>query len=494
MSKLASKFGRDLCEQFVAFELMAMADDSEQKVKRATIQSFLKVCQTVGPSYFLCKLLPVYQRYAPHNFRLAKDRYWPVRETAVNIVADIALLSTSEVRTGSLVGMVKDFLRDNSEYVRESAEMQLGRFICSLQGKEVGRELLEMYVALADPKANSDKEVLYACAFYFPGVLLTAGAKEWGMLRVAYNNLLKSKEGTVKVTMLLSIHEVAKILGPKLTTERLDPIVKDSLSKRPMMKLCLNHLHEFLGSLSESRRRGYLEQLKAIIAKSEYEWRLKELFAAHAGDYARLFDPQSVYNFIFPIVTSLVRDNVAEVRIAACKELGKVILCFKVRAEYFSKAISFINELALSTTFRDRQSFLLICEGLMEDKELFEKHFLTELLKLQKDKVVNVRITLAKVLRAHVNGSAALASNLYIRRTIEALREDSSKEVKENISGVVSEPGKKRMNLELLEKAREVAAETLEGSADNDEETAEELRRQETEKLLKKTIKIDEIE
>eukprot|EP00826_Nyctotherus_ovalis_P063915 TRINITY_DN9371_c0_g1_i1.p1 TRINITY_DN9371_c0_g1~~TRINITY_DN9371_c0_g1_i1.p1 ORF type:complete len:391 (-),score=125.89 TRINITY_DN9371_c0_g1_i1:140-1312(-) len=390
--------------------------------------------------------------------------------------------------------MVKEFFRDDSDYVRKSAEIQLGRFICSLQGKEVSKELLEMYVMLTDPKANSGKEVIYACAFYFPGVLLTAGAKEWGTLRTAYNNLLKSREGTVKVTMLLSIHEVAKILGPKLTTERLDPIVKDSLSKRPTMKLCLNHLHEFLGSLNEPRRRSYLEQLKGIIAKCEYEWRLKELFAAHAGDYAKLFDPLSVYSFIFSIVVSLVRDDVAEVRTAACKEMGKVILCFKARAECFGKAISFVNELALSTTFRDRQSFLLICEGLMEDKELFEKHFLTELLKLQKDKVVNVRITLAKVLRAHMNGSAALASNVYIKRTIEALKEDDSKEVKENISGVVNKPEKKIMNLELLEKAQEMAAETLEGNADNDEETAEELRRQETEKLIKKTIKIDEIE
>ena len=63
LNKLASKFGKDLCEQFVAFELMAMADDAEQKVRKTTIQNFLKVCETVSTDFFVKKLLPVYSRY-----------------------------------------------------------------------------------------------------------------------------------------------------------------------------------------------------------------------------------------------------------------------------------------------------------------------------------------------------------------------------------------------------------------------------------------------
>ncbi len=64
LNKLASKFGKDLCEQFVAFELMAMADDADQKVRKATIQNFVKVCETVSTDVFVKKLLPVYQKFA----------------------------------------------------------------------------------------------------------------------------------------------------------------------------------------------------------------------------------------------------------------------------------------------------------------------------------------------------------------------------------------------------------------------------------------------
>ncbi len=63
LNKLAWKLGRELCEQFVAFEMMCMADDSEQKVRKTTIQNFVKVCEIVGTDFFVRKLLPVYQKY-----------------------------------------------------------------------------------------------------------------------------------------------------------------------------------------------------------------------------------------------------------------------------------------------------------------------------------------------------------------------------------------------------------------------------------------------
>ncbi len=64
LNKLAGKLGKELCEQFVAFEMMAMADDPEQKVRKATIQNFVKVCETVSCEFFVKKLMPIYTKYA----------------------------------------------------------------------------------------------------------------------------------------------------------------------------------------------------------------------------------------------------------------------------------------------------------------------------------------------------------------------------------------------------------------------------------------------
>ena len=62
MSKLSLKLGKNLCEHFIGFEMMCMADDSEQKVRMTTISSFLIICQMVSNEFFLTKLLPAYQR------------------------------------------------------------------------------------------------------------------------------------------------------------------------------------------------------------------------------------------------------------------------------------------------------------------------------------------------------------------------------------------------------------------------------------------------
>jgi len=62
LNKLATKFGKDLCEQFVAFEIMSMADDPDQRVRKVTIQNFVKICETVSTDFFIKKLLSVYQK------------------------------------------------------------------------------------------------------------------------------------------------------------------------------------------------------------------------------------------------------------------------------------------------------------------------------------------------------------------------------------------------------------------------------------------------
>jgi hypothetical protein len=62
-----------------------------------------------------------------------------------------------------------------------------------------------------------------------------------------------------------------------------------------------------------------------------------------------------------------------------------------------------------ATTFKRRQLFVLMCGEAMGKKELFERHFKLDMLRMVGDRVSNVRMTLAKVLRYHflnqINGN-----------------------------------------------------------------------------------------
>lgn len=109
---------------------------------------------------------------------------------------------------------------------------------------------------------------------------------------------------------------------------------------------------------------------------------------------------------------------------------------------------------------------------------------------------MNVRVTLAKVLMTFMSSSVELAGNIYLLKLAELLKEDSAKEVREVMEKKVTQSltdEELKEKQEELEKVQKMAAESLE-QATGDEELEEETKRRETATLLKKTIKVDEID
>lgn len=79
-----------------------------------------------------------------------------------------------------------------------------------------------------------------------------------------------------------------------------------------------------------------------------------------------------------------------------------------------------------------------MCEKLLSQPKLFEENFLKQLEELATDKVVNVRIAVAKVVRSCISQKSTMAydsedisSNTTIQTIAETLRKDTSDEVKE---------------------------------------------------------------
>jgi len=90
MNVLAPLFGAPLCQNFIALELAAFADDSTFRVRKATAQSFGQVCQTVGGEFTVSKLLP-------HFVRLSRDFIWGVRKGCVESMVAVAAVCPDEV-------------------------------------------------------------------------------------------------------------------------------------------------------------------------------------------------------------------------------------------------------------------------------------------------------------------------------------------------------------------------------------------------------------
>ena len=87
-----------------------------------------------------------------------------------------------------------------------------------------------------------------------------------------------------------------------------------------------------------------------------------------------------------------------------------------------------------SKTYKKRQLYVYMCKGkLMQNKEVFEKYFKHDFMTLVSDKVPNVRIAMAKVLRHHFMKeiSGAFLDDQDINDTIRVLKQDPCDDVRE---------------------------------------------------------------
>ena len=88
-----------------------------------------------------------------------------------------------------------------------------------------------------------------------------------------------------------------------------------------------------------------------------------------------------------------------------------------------------------ANTFKKRQIFSMMCGEAMNKKELFEKYFKYEMLSLVGDRVPNVRMCLARVLRQHFLGhvNGAFVFDQDVNDAVRLLKKDRSQDVREYV-------------------------------------------------------------
>lgn len=224
MSKLAEIFGTELCEQFVTHEIMSLAEESSFKVRKATAEHIVAICKVVSPSTFVQKMFPLY-------CHLATDSIWGVRKAAADNIVEILLLSSNEDKINTLTPILLTLLQDISQWVHKAAAQKLGPFIVSLKTGMIPGNLIDFYSSMAFSKGEEEEEVIYQCAYSFPGVLLACGKEQWSKLKTTYENLWNVDIEKVIHTLSCSIHEVANILGPDITAKDVMPIWLEHLQE-----------------------------------------------------------------------------------------------------------------------------------------------------------------------------------------------------------------------------------------------------------------------
>ena len=82
------------------------------------------------------------------------------------------------------------------------------------------------------------------------------GQDQWHRFQTLYHKLTKINDTRIKKTLSASIHELAKILGPKYTEQDLLPCFERFLKDRTndIKMATLKNMHIFLNEVSEEKR------------------------------------------------------------------------------------------------------------------------------------------------------------------------------------------------------------------------------------------------
>ena len=444
---LALIIGQELLELYVVPQVASFADDQGCNVRKAVTGNFLNICKGVSKNCFINRLLPVYQK-------LSKDSLWTIRKVAVSILPELTKLCDSETIKKVLLEIFKDFSQDTKSFVRNSAVEIFGQFIALLDKNDIKKyeELLDFYVNTINEFSNSNKKddisILQKCAFNFPAVLMTYGVESWEKLKLCFSKMAEQKDENIRLPLASSLGEIAKILGSDLTESDLLEFVDKFYKNSGEIKMkILGVLPDIIRNISSNKKNQYLENIKIMIGNRDDKWRKRLTYSKIIGKFNNTYSDSIIYKRVFPIAINFCFDDVNQVRIKSAGHNSRLILqLISGNTEYRDKTLEIITSFARSINYAYRQLFILMCKHIFENKDVWEKDIAPLLLDLAYDKIINVRISLAKFINKVItkNKFDYLKNDDTIKKIVSILKKD-----KEEVSCIIEKLDIEIINVDL---------------------------------------------
>lgn len=165
----------------------------------------------------------------------------------------------------------------------------------------------------------------------------------------------------------------------------------------------LKNMHVFLKEVPLEKRGPFIKYIvQTFDEATKAEWRLKQILANNLGNYAELFDPNTVYTEFLPMFFKFCSDSVIRVNHACTPALANIIEKFNDDENKQAIIVKIVKKKFMNAkTYKKRQLFAMMMVQMMQKKEVFAKYFKHDFLLYVNDRVINVRICMAKTLRHH---------------------------------------------------------------------------------------------
>ena len=375
LNELAQTLGPDLCLQFVASEVICLAEDPVFKVRKAAALNLDAICRVLGPSTARSRILPAF-------LTLARDEIWGVRKACAEALVSLSHCLEPAVRVTELAPLWERFAADASKWVRNAAYTHLGPFLATLPGARVTAPLLSHFVRMAGVggggasaaaptfaglDASSAAELPAYAAFSFPAVAITLGRARWQELRPTYLALSRDSSPRVRRPLACALPELARIVGPAAAEADLLPAFRTALTDTDfdVRDGALRAFAGFVGALDSAAREAALPLLDEVLAEVwPLDWRSRVALAAQAAPLVMTLSPAAAYTVLAPWTARLLGDPVAAVRDTAARGFAAVLQRVVASDEGALAAqlvARIVTRHALARAARDRLLFITIC-------------------------------------------------------------------------------------------------------------------------------------
>ena len=279
---------------------------------------------------------------------------------------------------------------------------------------------------------KDDIYIIEKCAFNFPAVLLIFGKEYWEKLKICYSKMSDLKDEKIKIPLASSLGQISIILGSELTESDLLIFVDKFYNKgsQDIKIKILSILPDVIRNIKDDNKKNkYLENIKVLIGTKNDKWRKRLNYSKIIGKFYNTYTESIIYRRVFPIAINLCFDDVNQVRIKSAGHNSRLILqLLSCNNEYKEKTLKIIISFARSINYAYRQLFILMCKHIFENKEIWEKDISNLLLDLAYDKIINVRITLAKFIFKVINKNKFdyLKNDDTIKKIVSILKKDKN--------------------------------------------------------------------
>ena len=271
-------------------------------------------------------------------------------------------------------------------------------------------------------KQITEEELNYYFAYNFPAILFCYGKDAWDDLKKIYYDFCFEENLKIRLSIISSFHEIVNILGKEITEKELLPIYDKFLgsNEKYEQKLAIKNLPKILLKVNKSLKERYYKYFEPVSIFIDntgskvrnfnfINWKNKLNVIEGILCYYNLYDNDIIYNSILPQCITFCLDKFYKVRKTSSKVLATLIVYLYKENYKKDKLLKILENFAFHKKFQIRINFIKMCPILLGDENLYKEKVMQLLdIIVNKDKILDVKIALAKVLKKLLNDEKKL--------------------------------------------------------------------------------------